>query len=67
MSKKPLYVEQRDDGSYAVRKPDATRASLVTDTQRQAIDAALEMTEGPVHVERVRNTKVGHRDKWRRP
>lgn len=65
MSKQPLFVERRDDGSYAVRKPNSERASLVTDTQRQAIEAAKDMTDGPVHVERVRDTNRGVRDKWR--
>ena len=67
MSKQPRYVERRDDGTYAVRKPNSERASIVTDTQREAIDAAKEMTNGPVHVERVRDTNRGSRDKWRRP
>ena len=67
MSKKPLYVERRDQGDYAVRQGGAERASAVRDTQRQAIATAKQMTDGPVHVERVRDTKVGGRDKWRKP
>lgn len=67
MSKKPLFVERRRDGTYAVRQADAARASAIAETQSDAIDIAKDMTDGPVHVERVRNTNVGGRDKWRKP
>ena len=32
MNKKPLYVERRPEGDYAVRKPDSDRASAVVPT-----------------------------------
>ncbi len=60
-------MEQTDDGRYAVRGEGSKRASGLFDTQRQAIDHANELN--PVDhpdVERVRNTDVGRRDKWRR-
>jgi len=66
VSKDPLFVERRDDGKYAVRRGDAERASVVYDTQKQAIERAQDMTDGPVVAERVRNTKVGGRDQWRK-
>jgi len=63
-----LYVEQRPDGSYTVRKPGAERASAVEPTQRQAIDRARQLNPDPaIHVERVRNTSGGSPDKWRKP
>jgi hypothetical protein len=68
MADKPLYVEQRPQGDYAVRKPGSDRASAVTPTQREAIDKARELNPGVApHVERVRDTKAGGRDKWRKP
>jgi hypothetical protein len=66
MSKKPLYIERRPQGDYAIRQSGAERASAVRDTQAQAIRTAKRMTDGPIHVERVRDTNVGGRDKWRR-
>ncbi len=43
---KELYVERRrPEGDYAVRRPDATRASDILDTQAEAIDRAREIVE----------------------
>jgi hypothetical protein len=68
MSDKRIYVERRDEGDYAVRRPDSDRASAVEPTQAEAIKRAREMNPGVApHVERVRDTKVGGRDKWRKP
>ena len=63
-----LYVERRVQGDYAVRRPGSERASAVESTQRQAIERAkqIEPNSTPM-VERVRNTDVGHPDKWRTP
>ena len=63
-----LYVERRPQGDYAVRRPGSQRASAVEPTQREAINRAkeLEPNSTPM-VERVRNTDVGHPDKWRTP
>jgi len=66
MSKDPRFVERRDDGKYTVKKANAERASGVFDTQSDAINAAKEMTNGPVHIERVRYTEGGSPDKWRK-
>lgn len=67
-NKDQLYVERRDSGEYAVRRGGADRASAVEPTQREAIDRAHQIApKAPVHVERVRNTDVGGRDKWRKP
>lgn len=67
MSKDQLYVERREQGDYAVRKGNAQRASAVLPTQAAAIERAKELNpNGRPVVERVRNTTVGGRDKWRR-
>jgi hypothetical protein len=36
-------VQQRDDGKHEVRKPGANRASVVTDTQKDAVKAARDI------------------------
>ena len=64
---KKLFVEQRPEGDYAVRKANSERASDVLPTQAKAIERARELNPGasPV-VERVRNTTSGKPDKWRK-
>ena len=64
---KQLFVEQRPEGDYAVRKANSERASDVLPTQAKAIDRAKELSPGasPL-VERVRNTTGGKPDKWRK-
>lgn len=68
MNKDQLFVERRPQGDYAVRRPNAQRASDVLPTQREAIERARELNpNGTPLVERVRNTDQGRRDKWRTP
>ena len=68
MSNTPYYIERRPEGDYAVRKPNSERASAVTGTQAEAIARARAMNpDAAIHVERVRNTEFGGRDKWRKP
>ena len=63
-----IFVERRDSGDYAVRRPNSERASDVLPTQSDAIARARELNpDGSVLVERVRDTSVGGRDKWRKP
>jgi len=63
-----LFVEQRPSGDYAVRKPNADRASAVVPTQAEAIQRARELNpDAAIHVERVRTTSVGKPDQWRKP
>lgn len=63
-----LYVEQREEGDYAIRRPGSKKASGVEPTQAEAIERAEEMDPGAaIHVERVRNTNRGSRDQWRKP
>lgn len=67
MPKNNVYIEQRDDGKYAVKRANAERASAVTDTQRAAIDEAKRMfPDVKPDIERVRHTKVGEPDQWRK-
>lgn len=62
-----IYIEQRSQGDYAVRRANSERASDVLPTQRQAIDRARELSPGSrPHVERVRKTSVGSPDQWRK-
>ena len=64
---KRLYVERRKQGDYAVRERDSKRASITTSTQKKAILKAKKMKPGVApDVERVRNTRTGTRDKWRK-
>jgi hypothetical protein len=63
-----LYIERRDEGDYAVRWGGAQRASSVEPTQAEAIARARRLSpNAPIHVERVRDTRVGSRDHWRKP
>jgi len=68
MDKTRLFVEKRDAGDYAVRRPNSARASAVASTQREAIERAMQLNpDKPPLVERVRNMLTGGRDQWRKP
>ena len=68
MDKDQLFVEQREQGDCAVRRANSVRASATASTQKKAIERARELNpETPPLVERVRNTKTGGRDQWRKP
>jgi hypothetical protein len=62
-----LFVEQRPEGDYAVRKPNSGRASAVLPTQSEAIERARQLNPSfaPL-VERVRHTSAGKPDQWRK-
>jgi hypothetical protein len=63
-----LYVEQRPQGDFSVRKPNAERASAVLPTQAGAIQRARQLNPSTAPlVERVRHTSVGKPDQWRKP
>ena len=67
MPKNELYIEKREQGDFAVRRPGSERASAILPTQAKAIEKAREINPfAAVHVERVRDTNVGSRDKWRK-
>ena len=62
-----VFIERREQGDFAVRKPGSERASAILPTQAEAIDRAREMhPDAAIHVERVRDTYVGGRDRWRK-
>ncbi len=62
-----VFVERRQGGDYAVRKPQSQRAQAVAPTQAEAIDRARELNPGAVtHVERVRHVAAGKPDRWRK-
>jgi hypothetical protein len=66
--KHELYVERRSQGDYAVRRGGSERASVTAPTQKAAIEKAEKLDpKAAVLVERVRDTSVGGRDKWRKP
>jgi Uncharacterized protein conserved in bacteria (DUF2188) len=46
-----LIVEPREDGRWNVKKPHAERASIVTDTKKEAVKEAKRMApEGDIKV-----------------
>lgn len=60
------FIEQTDEGRYAVRSKGSSRASGIFDTQREAIDRAKELNpRDKPDVARVRNTSHGGPDQWR--
>jgi hypothetical protein len=62
-----LYVERRNQGDYAVRRGGSERASITAPTQKAAIEKAEKLDpKAAILVERVRDTKIGGRDKWRK-
>jgi hypothetical protein len=65
---KELFISRTPDGDYAIRKPGADRASAKEPTQKDAIDRAKDLNpDAAILVQRVRDTKNGDRDKWRKP
>jgi len=69
MKKKELFVERREkERDYAIRRAGSRKASDTCDTQAEAIERAVEIDpNAAILVERVRNTSIGSRDKWRKP
>lgn len=68
MAKDEVFVERRPQGDYAIRRPGSGRASGVEPTQAEAIDRAGQIApNATILVERVRDTRIGGRDKWRKP
>ena len=62
-----LFIERREQGDFAVRKPNSQRASAVAPTQKGAIAKAKDINpDAAIHFERVRNVGGGNPDKWRK-
>jgi len=56
----PFFIEKREQGDFAIRKPNSERASAVADTQKEAIEKARQLNpDAAIHVERVRKTSGG--------
>jgi Uncharacterized protein conserved in bacteria (DUF2188) len=67
-SKKNFFIVRRSEGDFAVRRSNSKRASVVANTQEEAIAIARKMEpSAKVLVERVRYTSTGRPDKWRKP
>lgn len=65
--KTQLYIVKREQGDYAIRKPGSERASAIMPTSALAVRRAHEIDpSAAIYVERVRDTSVGGRDRWRR-
>ena len=63
----PVFIERRPEGDYVVKRSGSQKAVKIFPTQREAVERAREVSpNGTVLVERVRNTSVGSRDKWRK-
>lgn len=63
---KHYFIEQNEEGKYAVRADGSEHASSVHNTQAEAIAEAKRLNPtGHPNVERVRNVPSGGRDKWR--
>ena len=66
MSDDVFFIEPREGGGYRALKEGAQRASLVTDTQREAIEQVKQRNPtATIHVARVRNVGPGP-DKFRK-
>jgi hypothetical protein len=62
-----LYIEPNGPKSYKATWGGSPQPVKVSKTQQRAIEAAHKLAPAaPVHVARVRDTKYGHRDQFRR-
>jgi hypothetical protein len=63
---KHYFIEQTEEGKFAVRAKDSERASALFATQAEAIAHAKDLNpEDNPNVERVRHTGAGGPDQWR--
>lgn len=66
-TKNHYFVEENKAGKFAVRAKGSKRASRLLDTQKEAEAHAHNLNaKDKADVERVRNTKTGGRDQWRK-
>lgn len=67
LAKNNVYIEPRENGTFAVMKADAQRASAIRPTQKLAIAVAKEMfPDIKPDISRVRTTSVGKPDQFRK-
>lgn len=63
---KHYFVEENDEGKFAVRAKGSERASRLADTQKEAEKLVKQFNPyDQPDIERVRNTTSGKRDHWR--
>ena len=63
---KHYFIEENEDGKFAVRAKGSERASRLANTQKEAEKLVKQFNpDDKPDVERVRNTKAGGRDQWR--
>jgi hypothetical protein len=63
---KHYFIEETEDGRFAIRAKGSERASDIFNTQAEAIGRVRELnSDDHPDVERVRNTSTGGRDQWR--
>lgn len=67
MTDKRIFIERRQDGLFSIEKPNLSRSSGLFLRQSDAIERARQMNPSQIDVERVRVTKKGKSDKWRKP
>jgi hypothetical protein len=64
---KKLFIERLLKGNYGVKESNVGKPIATAPTQAKAIAKAQKFNPKELLVERVRDTKVGGRDKWRKP
>ena len=62
-----LYIERLPKGNYGVKESKVKKSLATAPTQAKAIVKAQKLKPKELLVERVRDTKKGGRDKWRKP
>ena len=60
-----IYLERKKDGSYLATQDGKTVATGETQAET-AVKAHKKKPDDPILAERLRDTNVGGRDKWRR-
>ena len=67
MKKRNVYIEPRPNGTFAIMKPNAQRASKICDTQHEAIEASKALFPGvKPDIARVKHTNQGKPDQFRK-
>lgn len=63
---KHYFIEENENGKFAIRAKGSQRASRLADTQKEAERLVKQFNpEDHPDVERIRNTRAGGRDQWR--
>jgi hypothetical protein len=62
-----VFIEQLPNGTFAVRRPGTNKPVAIKPTQAEAIGTAAKLFPGvKPDIERVRHTKKGNPDQWRK-